>query len=193
MGVETIAIASLAMATIGTGMAVVGQVKQSEAASANANYQSQVARNAEQVANQNATFARQKGEIAAQNQQRQTALLLGKQRAALASQGSDINSGSATDIYGDTARTGALDTLTIRNNAAREEFNFKAQAAGAGGMAGMADATGANARGGLPFGVGATLLGGASSIGEKFANYSNKFGWLQGGGGSFPIGGGHEI
>jgi hypothetical protein len=52
----------------------------------------------------------------------------GSQRAALAAQGIDINSGSARDVQTDTETLGALDELTVRNNAWREAWGYKTQA-----------------------------------------------------------------
>lgn len=53
--------------------------------------------------------------------------LIGSQRARLAAQGLDPNEGTALDIQADTARTGELDALQIRNNAAMEAWGFKVQ------------------------------------------------------------------
>lgn len=64
---------------------------------------------------------------------------IGAQRASLAAQGLDIESGSAADIQAETAALGAedmisadeaakLDALTIKNNAWREAWGFKVQA-----------------------------------------------------------------
>lgn len=58
-----------------------------------------------------------------------TAQTIGAQRAATAAQGIDVGSGSALDIQADTAGMGALDVMTIRNNARREAFGYKVQAA----------------------------------------------------------------
>jgi len=55
--------------------------------------------------------------------------LIGSQRARLAAQGLDIESGSALDIQADTAYMTEMDKMTIRTNAAREAWGYKAQAA----------------------------------------------------------------
>jgi len=54
--------------------------------------------------------------------------LIGAQRAAYAGQGVDISIGSPLDIQEETAELGALDVLTIRNNAYREAWGYRAQA-----------------------------------------------------------------
>jgi len=55
-------------------------------------------------------------------------LLIGRQRAKLAAQGIEIDSGSALDIQLETAELGAVDSLTIRNNAFREASGYRIQA-----------------------------------------------------------------
>lgn len=53
---------------------------------------------------------------------------VGAQRAALAAQGVDVDSGSAIEVQEDTQLIGAKDALTIKNNAWREAWGFKVQA-----------------------------------------------------------------
>lgn len=56
-----------------------------------------------------------------------TRRMIGSQRARLAAQGVDVNSGSALDVQADTMALGELDALTIKNNAAREAWGYKTQ------------------------------------------------------------------
>lgn len=60
---------------------------------------------------------------------RRTAQTIGQQRAGLAAQGIDVNSGTALGLQEDTAEFGELDALTIRNNAWREAYGYRTQAA----------------------------------------------------------------
>jgi hypothetical protein len=158
------AAASLALAAAGTAMSAAGQSQKATADAGQANYLSQVARNNQIVAQRNADLARQQGEADAQKQQLKTTSLVGAQRAALASQGGDINSGSPLDIVGDTARAGYTDTAAIRNNASLKAYNYEIQANDAAGAANDADFQGANTMASLPYSMGSSLLGGASSI-----------------------------
>jgi hypothetical protein len=120
-----------------------------------------------------------RGRPDAERQQLKTAQLAGSQRAALASQGGDVNSGSPLDILGDTARAGATDVATIRSNAARNAYGFRLQGAGAAGQASLASANAANTLANLPLGIGSSLLGGASSLAGKWGDYlrGNPRGW----------------
>lgn len=49
----------------------------------------------------------------------------GDQRVAFAAQGVDVNSGTAAQIQEDTHAMGALDALTIQNNATLEAWGYK--------------------------------------------------------------------
>jgi len=172
----TAAIASLALSAAGTAMGVAGQSRQAQQQAAQAGYQAQVARNNQMIAERNATLAEQQGAADAERQQLKTAQLEGSQRAALASQGGDVNSGSPLDILGDTARAGATDVATIRSNAARNAYGFRLQGAGAAGQASLASANAANTLANLPLGIGSSLLGGASSLAGKWGNWAKALG-----------------
>jgi hypothetical protein len=52
----------------------------------------------------------------------------GKQRASLAAQGVDVNSGSAAEIQDETKEMGEMDVLKIKNNAWKEAWGHKVQA-----------------------------------------------------------------
>ena len=112
---------------------------------------------------QRQAFGRALG-VAEQQQRTKTAQLIGSQRAALASQGGDVDSGSPLDIQSDTARAGEFDAQTIRNNAAQQAYGYRLQAANAAGDAGRYSASAANTMADLPFGIGSSLLGGARSV-----------------------------
>lgn len=58
---------------------------------------------------------------------RRTAAVAGVQRADMARQGVDVNTGSAAELQADTQGLSALDQLTIRNNAFRASFGFRMQ------------------------------------------------------------------
>jgi hypothetical protein len=116
------------------------------------------------VAEWNAQRALQQGQVDEQNQRSKAAALLGSQRAALASQGGDVNSGSPLDIQADTARAGEYDAQTIRNNAALKAYGYRVQGANTGAEANLDDYKAASTMSQLPYSVGSTLLGGAKSL-----------------------------
>jgi hypothetical protein len=165
-----VAIGSLALTAAGTAMSAIGQGQQAAASAAQANYQAQLARNNQMVAEWQAQRALEQGRASEQQQRFKTAQVIGSQRAALASQGGDIDSGSPLDIVGDTARAGEFDAQTVRNNAALQAYGFRVQAANAGAQSNLYSASAANTMAALPFGIGSTLLGGARSLIGGFGN-----------------------
>jgi hypothetical protein len=172
---STIAIGGLALSAAGTGMSMIGQANQAQASATAANYQAQIARNNQQIMQQNAAYDQQRGDIAEQNSRLKTAQVIGSQRAALASQGGDINSGSPLDIQGDAARAGETDALTIRSNTARAVWNDNLQGMGYGNQASLLSMNAANSMASLPYGIGSTLLGGASSTASNWLKYKQAF------------------
>jgi hypothetical protein len=174
MGIETMAIASLALSALGTGAGVIGQGQQAAAQAGMANYQAQLARNNRQIADWNAQRALQQGQVDEQTQRLKTAAGLGSQRAALAGQGGDVDSGSPLDVQADTARAGDYDARAIRSNAALRAYGYRVQAADAGGAANLDDFRAGSTMAALPFGIGSSLLGGASSLGSRYQGYGRQ-------------------
>ena len=164
----SLAATSLAVGAIGTGYSMY-------AAGQQADYQSQVAKNNATIAQNNAAAQAnaitQQETAAVQAQQRKTGALLASQRTALSANGIDANSGSALDVQSSAAEMGALDALTIRYNAASQisATGYKAAAASSNYMAqaGLDQMTGTNSQI-------STALGGAASIGGKWAQYQQQ-------------------
>lgn len=117
------------MAAIPIGMALAGGIMGAQSATQEGDYQSA-------LLNQNALYKRRAADetIAAGNtsadwQRVRSKQAIGTQRTAQAGNGIDVNSGSAAQLQDDTAMLGELDALTIQNNAAREAFGYRVQAA----------------------------------------------------------------
>jgi len=68
------------------------------------------------------------GNVLAQQNDTKIKKLLGSQRARLAAQGIELDSGSAAEVQEVTRELGQLDSANIRNNAWRQAFGFKQQA-----------------------------------------------------------------
>lgn len=118
-----IAAGALSMvASIGsTIVGIMGAKQQADAAAATATYNAQVARNA-------AVYEQQMGVIQAQQEQRKTAALIGRQRAMYGAMGVDVNSGSPLDIQADTYTFGKLNEAQALNNAQRRAWGLSTQA-----------------------------------------------------------------
>lgn len=160
---------SLAFAAIGTAMSVKGQMDASAAQGAQAGYMQKIAGQQQQVADWQAADAVARGKIVEDAQRRKTGQMIGTQTAALAGQGTDF-SGSEQDILGDTAAAGELDALTVRNNAAREAWGYKVQGVNAANSGALSAAKGFTSN----LGAGASLLSGASSLGDKWWKFQQN-------------------
>ena len=173
MGLETIAIAGLALSAVGTGAGVLGQMQQAKAAQAAANYQSQVAAGNQQIATQNAQYAAASGEEQAAQQEQKTRAQEGAILAGEASSGVDVNSPTSTAVRTSQDVLGQLDAQTIRSNAARQAYGYETQATNFGNVASAETATGQNAMTGGEIGAGAGLL---SGLGNASLNYTRAMG-----------------
>ena len=127
-----------ALSSIGTAFA------QSGAQKAASIYQESVYRSNERMAEVQAADAISRGEKEAKKTLQNTRVLVGAQRAAMAAQGLDLESGSALDIQQETAGIGAMDALDIKNNAWREAWGYKVQANQYGQQAAFTKITGKN-------------------------------------------------
>jgi hypothetical protein len=164
----TLAVAS----TVASGvMAAGGAIKQGQAAKAQARYQSQVERNNSQIATWQAQDAVDRGKIAEQRQRLQVARLAGTQRATFGSSGVELSSGSPLDVLMDTAQLGELDALTIRSNAEREAYGFRAQQGNLMAQSGLTQMAGRDAVQASYIGAGSSLLSSAATAGDRFATY----------------------
>lgn len=112
-----IAGASLALAAV----SAYGQVQQGRSAAKVANENA----NAQEIAAKDTVNA---GNAQADQQRQQTRQLQGQQAAAFGAAGTDMTSGSALNIFGNTAQGGQLDSLTTINNAERQGAGLNFQA-----------------------------------------------------------------
>lgn len=95
-----------------------------------ADYVRQMSEINNQIAGVQAEDAIMRGNKSASQFKKQVKGLRGSQRAALAAQGVEVDSGSAAEIQDNTDRQGALDVMTIQNNAWREAWGYKVAAIG---------------------------------------------------------------
>ena len=91
-------------------------------------------------------------------------LLAAKQTVGLGKAGVAVGEGSALRLAGDTAMMGEMDALTVRNNAIREAYGFKVDAASARYQKSMVDYS-------MPF----TLAGGVLSMAGSAASAASMY------------------
>lgn len=144
----TLAVASLALAAVGTGVAVYGQMEQAKTAKAMGRYNAQVAEN---QALQTEMDARE----SVKRKREQNSRLISTQRAGYAASGVTID-GSPLEVMADTAGILELETLDYSRQQRQQAASLRAQ--------GAADlAMGANQARAAYIGAGASLLSGAGS------------------------------
>lgn len=107
---------------------VFSSLSQSSAQKAEGSYQKSIYDTNSKIAEIQAADALKRGETEATNLKTQTKKLIGAQRARLAAQGQDLESGDALDIQEETAGLGSIDALQIKNNAWREAWGYQVQA-----------------------------------------------------------------
>jgi hypothetical protein len=141
----TLAVASLATGALNAGVSAVGAAQQASATAASERYQAQVALNNQKIAGQYAAQATADGQNQVAAKQEQTAQTIGTERAAMAANGVELNSGSALRIQGDTAKLGDVDAMTIRSNAARAAYGYELQGVSYGQQASLDESAASNA------------------------------------------------
>jgi len=130
-------------------------------------YQAAVNRNNAQVAQWQAQDAIQRGAQAEQQQRLKVAQLKGTQRASLAARGVSLAEGSALNILQDTDYMNELDSLTIRDNAAREAWGHRVQASNYSNDAALLSNRAASSQSASSAGL-SSLLAGAGQVASSW-------------------------
>lgn len=132
-------IIAVAATVIGAGVSAYGAYQQGQSQAQAARYQQQVAllnaqaaeRN-QALAERNAQYEGAAGARAADDQARRVRGAIGSQRAAFASNGLLLDSGTAADVQDDTAMLGGLAIGEIRDNSARRAAGYRIAGLNAG-------------------------------------------------------------
>jgi hypothetical protein len=159
MGVAALplAIGSMVASVAGAGMSAYSQMQ-------SANYNAQVARNNQVMANQNASIALQQGQQQEEAQRIKTGSMVSAIGAQEAASGVNPNEGSALNVKSSAAETGELDAQTIRYNANLQARNLKYEGEMYGAQAQLDTSQG-------EYGAMGSILGGASSVSSKWLSY----------------------
>lgn len=134
-------------------------------------YQAGVAQINQQIALQNADFARDQGEREATQYGLAAGQRMGQIRASLASSGLDINSGSAKAVQDSQKVVTAMDLDTIRSNAAKTAYDYDVQSTQFENQSNLYKLAGSNALAAGQINVASSIIGSATSVSTK---------WLQG-------------
>lgn len=111
------------------GLSSIGNAySQSQAIEAQGAYQKSAYDFNSKVAEMESADVLKRGNRAISENKKATSSQVGAERADLAAQGVDVNSGTAREIQNDTQYVGALNAITISNNVWRESWGYKSQA-----------------------------------------------------------------
>lgn len=155
--------------TIGsTLIGAVGAIQQGNAAAEAQRYNAKVADMNAELSRRRAKDATERGARAEQQKRQEIAALKGKQVAAMAANGVDLSFGSPLDTIVDTAMLGELDALTIRKNAANENYDYRVQAENGRADAVLSRMNADAAQTGGYLNAAGTILGGASTAYSQY-------------------------
>ena len=134
---------------------------------AQARYQAAINENNALMADASAVDAVLQGSEDANRVRRQGRKVGGQQRAALAAGGVDVNTGVAAQLQDETEYFTELDATTVRNNAARAAWGFRAEAQDYRSNAQMSRAVAKSKSPGRAAGL--SILGDVTKVGMQFA------------------------
>jgi hypothetical protein len=171
--VDPLSIISIGATVIGGAVNMFGQMQQAKAQEGAANYQAQVARNNQTIAEQNAAYSRQAGAVEAEQQSQRTAKLVGAEIAGQGASGIDPTTGSPAEVVRGTREMGRLDTLNLVQNAELRARGFNIEASNQGANAGLLTQQASNAQTAGMFGAAGSLLTAGSSVADKWLKFKN--------------------
>jgi len=119
--------ASVAATAVAATVTTASTVSQANTERRVANYRAAVARNNQEIANQNAQTAAQVGANQEAEKRQDIRKAIAAQRVAGAANNLDISSGSILDLQSDAAGLGELDALTIRDATNRQVRGYQQQ------------------------------------------------------------------
>ena len=161
----------LALSGLSTIMGAVGGIQQGQAASRAAEYNAQVARNNQLIAQQQAEYSAQVGETQAQVQDLKNRQQQGAIAAAQSASGLSFDSPTLTDVREGTAQIGRLDTQNVYQNQQLRSRAYQAQGMNYGAEAELQRSKAGDARQAGMMGAFGSLLSGGSSFADKWSRY----------------------
>ena len=162
---------TLAATGLSTGIGVVGSIRQARAQSEQMEYQADVARQNQQLAEQQASAERRQGYENMITQRQETAKLIGRQRAAAGASGAVVDVGSNLDLQADTAAQGEIDAINTYNQALDRAYNYDVQAVNYGNQAAAYDASASSAKKAGYINAFGTAIGGLATMGSTWAKF----------------------
>lgn len=163
-------LASTAITAVQTYSQYKAQKAEGDASEKMYQFQSQIDESNARLSEMQAKDSIKRGEREEEDHRKRVRGLIGSQRASFAAQGIELSDGSALDIVEDTASLGAEDALTIRNNAWREAWGYRTQAANLQSSAAFSRVAGANAKASSKAAAKNTLITGGLQVAKGLIN-----------------------
>ena len=175
---DPISIATLAMIGSGVGGAVSagGAIYGGVASSQMYKYQASVAEVNRKIALQNAEYSRAVGESQAEESGMKSRAQAGAIRAAQGASGFSLEGGSATGVRESQAMLGRYDQAVIRSNAAKAAYGHEVEALSYANEAELYRMAGKKSMTEGFIKAGSSILGGATSVADKWLQYGSMFG-----------------
>jgi len=170
----TLGIISVGSSLIGGVTSFIGSQQQAQAASSAANYQAQVAKNNQKIAEDNANYSRQAGAAEAEAQSMKQRATVGAIVAGQAASGIDPTTGSPSDVSRSARELGRLDLANTMQNAELRARGYDVTASNEGASAGLFKMQAANAQTAGGIAGFSSLLGGASNFSDKWLKLQNQ-------------------
>jgi len=164
---------ALGATALSSVVGAVGGLYGGMAQSAASTYQAQVAQMNATIARQNASYELALGEQQAQTQGMKTRAQIGQTRAAQGAGGLDVNTGSNVDVRASEAELGSYDQAIVRNNAVRRAYGQEVLATQADAQANLDTMAAKTSKTAGFLDAFTSLLGGAGNFGYKFASFKS--------------------
>ena len=170
-----VAVGGMVASALGAGVSAFGNMQQGAAQSAAYTYQAGIAQINAQIAAHNAKYAYAVGEQKAQAAGMQTRAVIGQTKAQQGASGLDVNVGSAVDVRASEADLGAENVGVIRNDAARTAYGYEVDEQQQLMQSALDQFAAKNVKTASYIGAGSSILGGASSVSDKWMKYQSSF------------------
>ena len=172
--VTIMAVTSMGLSAAGAGVSFLGAKETAGAQENMYAYKAAVAQQNQQITAQNAAYETQRGGVAAQRSGLEAAQKLGLITAAQAASGIDVNTGTSTAVRTSQLEGAQTEQATIRNDAARRAYGFEVQGLNEQQQAQLDIMSGKAVKAALPYQEAESLLGGASSVSDKWMRFKQQ-------------------
>lgn len=176
--ISMVAIGSMAATAIGSGVSAYGSMQSGAAKSNMYQYQAQVARINKQIQEQNEAYARDEGEVAAQQAGMKYRDVRARTMAAQSHSGIDVNRGTGVNVRESEVKVGQQEQAIIRADAAKRAYGFDLEAMQAEHQGVAYEYAAKDSKSAGTLGAISSLVSGAASVGSKWMGYQQYFGTM---------------